>query len=41
METIVKKWGNMSLDDREGGEVQLNVIESLKIVTIAVKFLTK
>ena len=41
METIVKKWGNMSLDDREGGEVQLNVIESLKIVTIAAKFLTK
>ena len=41
METQVKKWGNMSLDDREGGEVQLNVIESSKNVTIAAKFLTK
>ena len=41
METLVKKWGNMSLDDREGGEVQLNATESSKNVTIAVKFLTK
>ena len=24
MENLVKKWGNMSLDDREGGEFQLN-----------------
>ena len=41
METLVKKWGNMSLDDREGGEVQLNATESSKNVTIAAKFLTK
>ena len=41
METLVKKWVNMSLDDREGGEVQLNVIERSKNVTIAAKFLTK
>ena len=41
METLVKKWGNMSLDDREGGEVQLNETESSKNVTIAAKFLTK
>ena len=41
METLVKKWGNMSLDDREGGEVQLNATESSKKVTIVAKFLTK
>ena len=41
METLVKKWGNISLDDREGGEVQLNATESSKKVTIAAKFLTK
>ncbi|XP_075650092.1 uncharacterized protein LOC142620637 [Castanea sativa] len=41
METLVKKWGNMSLDDREGGEVQLNENEYSKKVTIAEKFLTK
>nr|XP_023897166.1 uncharacterized protein LOC112009054 [Quercus suber] len=41
MEKLVKKWGNMSLDDREGGEVQLNATESSKKVTVAAKFLTK
>ena len=41
MKNLVTKWGNLSLDDREGGEVQLNDNESLKNVTIAVKFLTK
>ena len=41
METLVKKWGNMSLDDREGGEVKLNAFKSAKKVTIATKFLTK
>ena len=41
METLVKKWGNMSLDDREGGEVKLNVTERSKNITIAAKFLTK
>ena len=41
METLVKKWGNMSLDDREGGEVKLTVTESSKNITIAAKFLTK
>ena len=41
MKNLVTKWGNLSLDDREGGEVQLNDNESLKNVTIAAKFLTK
>ena len=41
METLVKKWGNMSLNDREGGEVKLNAFKSAKKVTIAAKFLTK
>ena len=41
MENLVTKWGNLSLDDREGGEVQLNENESSKNVTIAAKFLTK
>ena len=35
------KWGDFSLDDREGGEVQLNENESSKNITIAAKFLTK
>ena len=33
MENLVTKWGNMSLDEREGGEVQLNENESSKNVT--------
>ena len=41
MENLVTKWGNLSLDDREGGEVQLNENESSKNVTIAANFLTK
>ena len=41
MENLVTKWGNMSLDDREGGEVQLNENESLKNVTTAANFLSK
>ena len=41
MENLVTKWGNLSLDDREGGEVQLNYNESSNNVTIAAKFLTR
>ena len=35
------RWGDFSLDDREGGEVQLEEHECSKEVTIAAKFLTK
>ncbi|XP_050259051.1 uncharacterized protein LOC126704056 [Quercus robur] len=41
MKNLVTKWGNLSLDDREGGEVQLNDNESSNNVTIAAKFLTR
>ena len=41
MENLVMKWGDFSLDDREGGEVQLEENECSKNVTIAAKFLTK
>ena len=41
MENLVKRWGNLSLDDREGGDVKLNENDSSKNVTIAAKFLTK
>ena len=35
------KWGDFSLDDKEGGEVQLQENECSKEVAIAAKFLTK
>ena len=41
MENLVKRWGNLSLDDREGGDVKLNENDSSKNVTVAAKFLTK
>ena len=41
MENLVKRWGNLSLDDREGGVVKLNENDSSKNVPIAAKFLTK
>ena len=41
MENLVKRWGNLSLDDREGGDVKLNENDSSKNVPIAAKFLTK
>ena len=41
MENLVTKWGNLSLDDGEGREVQLDDNESSNNVTIAAKFLTK
>ena len=39
MENLVKKWGNKSVDDREGGEFQLNKNASSTDFTIAVNFL--
>ena len=41
MENLVKRWGNLSLDNREGGDVKLNENDSSKNVPIAAKFLTK
>ena len=41
MENLVKRWGNLSLDDQEGGKVKLNKNKSSKNVTIAANFLTK
>lgn len=37
----MKHWGNLSLNDREGGDLQLNKDHCISKFSIAAKFLTK
>ena len=41
MESLMKHWSNLSLNDREGGGVHLRKDRSLTEFIIATKFLTK
>lgn len=41
MDMLTKRWENMSLDDREGGEFQFEEETDLSNCTITTKFLTR
>jgi len=41
MDNFMKCWGNMSLNDREGGDFQMNKDRSSSKFAIAAKFLTR